>query len=91
VTSLTAMTTLIAGEPRFVPPMLHVDFTDTDTNATYSVKMDAEGNFIHDYGEAVSVALEAWERTALHPNGRPIVEDWKDRLVVLSARQKIAG
>lgn len=80
------MTTLIAGEPQFVHPLLHVDFTDTDTNLTYSVRMDADGNFVHAHGKAVSQALEEWSKTAVHPNGRPIHEDWKELLTVRNAR-----
>ena len=80
------MTTLIAGEPLFVYPLLHVDFTDTDTGATYSVKMDADGGFIHEHGKPFDAALRAWTESALHTSGRPIHEDWKDQLTVRNAR-----
>lgn len=80
------MTTLIAGEPSFVYPLLHVAFTDTETGATYSVQMDADGAFIHEHGTRLEAELRNWTETALHPNGRPIHEDWKDRLTVRNSR-----
>ena len=83
---VSCMTTLIAGEPLFVYPLLHVDFTDTETGATYSVQMDADGAFIHEHGKRFEADLQNWTETALHANGRPIHEDWKDRLTVKNAR-----
>lgn len=83
------MTTLIAGEPRFVYPLLHVDFTDTDTGSTYSVQMDANGSFIHEHGRGLDAALQHWTETALRTSGRPIHEDWKEQLTVHNARHAI--
>lgn len=80
------MATLIAGEPRFVFPFLHVDFTDTDSGASYAVRMDADGNFLHEHGKELEQALLAWTESALHPNGRRVHEDWKDLLTTRNAR-----
>jgi hypothetical protein len=83
-----AMTTLIAGEPLFVFPLLHANFTDTDTGATYSVKMDAYGSFIHEYGKSVEEALRHWSATAVHTNGKTIHEDWIEQLTLRNARHE---
>jgi hypothetical protein len=80
------MTTLIAGEPLFVFPLLHVDFTDTETGSTYSVKLDAHGAFIHDYGKRVEDELRHWSATAVHTNGKPIHEEWVEQLTLRNAR-----
>jgi hypothetical protein len=82
------MTTLIAGEPSFVFPLLHANFTDTDTGSTYSVKMDAYGSFIHDYGKGVEEALRHWSATAVHTNGKTIHEDWVEQLTLRNARHE---